>query len=284
MQPDSQFPLRMLNLLGDSIRAGLPAVADEQVALRALTADLSETFVQVCKVLAPGVILEIGAHEAEYARRMKAQLPAARVVAFEANPDVHRKYARDCLAGGVEYINRCVADQPGTLQFHVPINTVQNRPLNRMGSMLADLQVQGRKGSFAEFEVAAVTADGFLGRDSGTPNVIWVDVEGAIGAVLDGADATLRNCMAFYAEIESNERWQGQRLDRDVARQLAGYGLYPVLRDLQRTWQYNALFLSEAAIADPRVWALCQRYVRSTAEVAAAARPRTPLRAAAGAA
>jgi len=53
----------------------------------------------------------------------------------------------------------------------------------------------------------------------------------------------LRNCQAIYVELESSAKWKGQMLDADVVSCLAVHGLKPVLRDIQRHWQYNAIFM-----------------------------------------
>ena len=90
----------------------------------------------------------------------------------------------------------------------------------------------------------AVTLDGFLGDVSNLANAMWIDVEGALALVFDGAGRTLRNCQALYVEMESSARWEGQMIDTDVVSSLSAYGLKPVLRDIQKTClQYNAIFV-----------------------------------------
>ena len=229
-------------------------------ARRRITAKLVRCFHRLLGEMKPDTVLEIGAHQAEFSREIKERiLPGARVVAFEANPEVHARHKEMVQAAGVEFRHQCVADENRTYRFDIPVRDGRN--LSTMGSLLRDT---GEK-SFVTHEVEGVRLDDFLGDDEGT-NAMWVDVEGAIGSVLDGARNSLGRCLAFYAEVETTSRWKDQRLDVDVIRQLAEYGLVPVLRDVyRRTWQYNILFIRESELLNPRVENLCSSFVRSVA-------------------
>ena len=92
----------------------------------------------------------------------------------------------------------------------------------------------------------AITLDGFLGDAADSNNAMWIDVEGALAYVLNGAKRTLRNCQALYLEAESEPRWEGQMIDAEVISHLANYGLKPVVRDIQREWgQYNVVLMRQ---------------------------------------
>ena len=94
----------------------------------------------------------------------------------------------------------------------------------------------------------AITLDGFLGDAADSDNAMWIDVEGALANVLNGAKRTLRNCQALYLEAKSEPRWEGQMIDAEVISHLANYGLKPVVRDIQREWgQYNVVLMRQAS-------------------------------------
>lgn len=234
--------------------------------LNGINADLEVCVRNICKALAPELVLEIGAHRATFSRVMRIRLPEARVVAFEGNRDTFDRHQAENLAAGVEYLHLCVADAPGTVQFHVPRAKESGKVKHAMGSLLKDKVLAGRAAMELEVrEVPAVTLDGFLGEEADRTKVMWVDVEGAIGTVLGGAGRSLDSCLAFYAEVENVARWDGQMLDRELVELMGAHGLRPVLRDLQRTWQYNLLFLSDAALAVPGVRDLCEGYLDGVA-------------------
>ncbi len=207
---------------------------------------LADQFARLTAALEPEIVLEIGAHEADYAMSVKKSLPNARVVAFEAHPRVHYWHCDKVVATGVEYLPYCISAESGKTTLRVPMRPDPANPGEKvsMGSLLVDSNAR----EFTNYEVEAYRLDDFLGAETARRNVIWIDVEGAIGSVFDGADAALRSCVALYAEVETHPRWNGQITDVQVRERLTTYGLVPVLRDIQRflykkEWQYNVVYV-----------------------------------------
>jgi hypothetical protein len=94
------------------------------------------------------------------------------------------------------------------------------------------------------------------------PNAMWVDVEGAIGIVLQGASESLDHCQVLYAEIEQTARWQGQLLDIEVVQLLLTHGLVPLARDVQRRgWQYNCIFIRPSLLSEPKVLQIMREFI-----------------------
>ena len=92
--------------------------------------------------------------------------------------------------------------------------------------------------------------------------VAWIDVEGALGAVLPAGSATLGRAAAVYVEVEAEPIWDGQWLDRDVLDWFDGIGLVPLLRDRQRREQYNVLLVPGSAAGTPEVDEVVRRALR----------------------
>lgn len=228
---------------------------------RRISRCLEDAFFFLTKSVSPDLVIEIGAHRAEFSRRCKQHLPDSRVIAFEANPSVHGRFREEVGRDGVEYLNKAAAAAKGTVTFSVPLARADNREITTMGSLL----VGARAPDHRTYEVEAEPIDEFIGRDRERKNVMWIDVEGAIGSVLDGAGATLESCIAVYAELEpSGDRWPGQLIDVDVFRRLEAFRLFPILRDVQRKgWQYNALFIKDELFADERVARMIERYSKA---------------------
>lgn len=234
---------------------GLLAMEAQGAMLRALglgaagrqvTAALEHAFLSLVPRLDPGAVVEVGAHEAAFSQRMRRHLPAVPAIAFEANAEVHRRYAAGLAAAGVDYRNQAVSDRPGEVTFRVPRRRT-GEPLARMGSLLGP----GAGEATDEMRVPAVTLDS-LGLQRAA---LWIDVEGAVGQIIGGGAATLGSAVAVYVELEEERRWPGQMVAREALSAFARFGLVPVLRDQQRRWQYNAVLLREELVhrALPRV-------------------------------
>jgi len=249
----------MMRAQGALLEALVDGADDPAGRRKALTEGLSEIVTALACALRPELVLEIGANEATFSRRVKAELPESRVIAFEANPTFFPARSAVPLAAGVEYRQLCVGERPGLREFKVPV--FNSRPNRSMGSMLADL----KSSEFLCYEVEAVTLDGYLADSRGLHNVMWVDVEGAAGQVIEGAAATLRHCSLLYAELETTPRWAGQHTDGAIIDMLAGFGLAPLLRDVQRAgWQYNCLFIRAGLAATPAVELALQSFAGLT--------------------
>jgi FkbM family methyltransferase len=231
----------------DLLLAALDKQPDKAAAQRKAVGNrLANWFYQLTVSLQPDLVIEVGAHAADYSKASKQALPGSRVVAFEAHPEVHAKFAGEAAAAGVEFMPLCVADRDGMATFKVPMKATPTALKERRltGSLLTDVDAD----RVSQYEVRSVRLDDYLGNAARLSNTLWIDVEGAIGPVLDGADVTLKHCLALLVEVESSPRWMGQITDREVAGRLASYGLTPVLRDIQRNrggaeWQYNVAYI-----------------------------------------
>jgi FkbM family methyltransferase len=238
----------------------------EQEGTTYLTGLLEIAVTQCTLALQPSLVIEIGAHAAGFSRKIKREMEHARVIAFEANPDVHARHAALCAKSGVEYNNLCVSDKAGVLTLHVPLG--RHGAIMTMGSILAHETLE----TTVTHEVPAVTLDAFLAEDIGKPKAIWLDVEGAAGLVLDGAPQALESCVLLYAELETARNWGNQRIDAELVPLLARHGLVPVLRDTYRATQYNALFLNHEALSRAPIMEILCRVPRKLAMV-----PATPI-------
>jgi len=238
----------LLRAQSELLEASLNEIPDDASKQRkAITRCLDQTFFDLVNRLNPPVVLEIGAHEGNFSRKIKNSLPGSRVVAFEAHPLVYARYAAAMKQAGVEYLQFCVAERAGDMVLRAPKKS-DGREGRGMGSLLR----YSKAAESAEYPVRAITLDGFLGDAAGLANVMWIDVEGALARVFAGAECTLRNCQAVYLEMEAVARWEGQIIDADVVSHLAHYGLEPTLRDIQRQrWQYNAIFVRQAVFPLP---------------------------------
>lgn len=239
----ADVPLGDLTAQVRPLRACLPA--DEKEALRRrrlITLAMAAGFERLVARLRPDVVLEIGAHDGSFSRRMKSALPHSEVIAVEANPEVHSKHKPHLEQAGVVYMQKCVSASTGVVELRVPLK--KGKAANTMGSILPDLRAKSVRTHIVE----AIPLDSLLEGRAGATNAIWLDVEGAIGEVLKGGTDVFAGCQALYCELEAEQRWTGQALDEQIIAQLSAFDLRPMIRDIQRDWQYNAVFVKSGLI------------------------------------
>ena len=213
---------------------------------------LIEFFQILCRKIEPTIVLEIGAHEATFSRWAAESFPSARVMAFEANPYVHERYAAELAGSRVDYRNLAVGAVTGDVQLNLPTAVAgRKRELaSRMASLSAHTQSEGN----VQVTVPSTRLEDQLTLAPSDKGVAWIDVEGANEVVLHGSDALLHRVQAIFIEVEKRITWEGQWLDTDVNGFLRARGLVPVARDIfvkSRAHQYNVVFV-RASLAQRR--------------------------------
>ncbi|HSV37884.1 MAG TPA: FkbM family methyltransferase [Nocardioidaceae bacterium] len=215
---------------------------------KAVSRRVVSCFRDLCDIVQPTLVLELGAHEAGFSRWAKGKFPDARCLAFEANPHVYEMYRDRVEKDGVDYQHLAVAAENGTVTLNIPTEHrgKQRTLTNRMGS----LAVHSRSSGSETVDVKSVRVDDFVSVGPDDRIVAWIDVEGASDQVLAGASKVLAATSAVFIEVERKAMWEGQWLDLDVARYFEGLGKVPVIRDIERPHQYNVVFLDEQTAAD----------------------------------
>lgn len=200
----------------------------------------------LCGEVGPAVVLEIGAHEASFSRWAREAFPQARVLAFEANPHVHAKYAEELTHAGVDYRNQAVGPVTGEIELNLPLE-IAGDPRS-LDSHMASIAIHRDLGESVTVTVPSVRLDDHLRLAEDERAVAWIDVEGANEAVLSSGPEVLDHVDALHIEVERRAMWEGQWLDTDVARHLADHNLVPVARDLQKPRQYNVIYVRSSLV------------------------------------
>jgi FkbM family methyltransferase len=217
-------------------------------------------FHEVCRLVQPDLVLELGAHEAKFSRWAKREFPDAQCLALEANPYVYRRFVERLGKRGVDYRNLAATSASGPVEMIIPTRIWDSTKGlgNKMGSLVTHRGDVGHE----TVQVDGVRVDELVDVSTSGPLVSWVDVEGASEAVLEGSRDVMAAAAAVYIEVESDEVWPGQWLDLDVARYFLSLGMVPAMRDVQRPQQYNVVFLSPALAARPEVAELAAGVMR----------------------
>lgn len=226
---------------------------------------VSEFFLHMQSLLPVTTVLEIGAHEAAFSRAVKKVCPEKTVRAFEANPHVYAHFLleRELRALGVDYRYGAIGAQNGSTRFHI-YETIDGREEpcdSRRQSTLR--RIAGEKDRCHGVWVPLSRLDTLCATDPEESRyALWIDAEGSGGQVLEGAEGILAKTLAVYMELESQPKFEGQELDRDIMRRLLERDFIPVLRDFQFHHQYNAVFVKKDCL--PLVEREWHRYFQST--------------------
>lgn len=233
---------------------------------RALSREQVENlFFRMLEILPVTTTLELGAHEATFSRTVKEKFPQREARAYEANPQV---YAHFFLEGavernGVKYIHTAVGANNGSIPFYLYDQLegkAESRDSRRQSLLLRE---KAQDAHFTTVQVPQARLDTLCANDdASTLYALWIDVEGASGLVLDGAQATLNKTLLLYIELESVPQFADQSLDRDILARLLENDFLPVARDFQFRHQYNALFVKKEYL--PQVEHIWHRFLQES--------------------
>lgn len=213
-----------------------------------------DLYQKLCVGLRPDWIFEIGAHEALFSRQMSQLLPEAQILAFEANPFVYERF-KGQVPKSVAYLNQAVGADTSPKTLFIPrtipkrdgeISLLRANPISSLKNRVAEGV------SYEQVECECTTVDSLLGKANRSSTVaLWIDVEGAAGDVLLGANQSLSSAVvALFVEVETESAWSGQWLAEDVQEYLESRGFVSLARDCETTWQYNEIFIRRELISD----------------------------------
>lgn len=218
--------------------------------------ELVELFFALVRAIEPATFVEAGAKDAGASMRAaRAGIP--NVLAFEANPYTHRRFAEAARAVGVEYEQLALTDEREPVTMFVRLRDDGSAIADGQASMLV------RPGHAPGYERVVVEGVRLDDRIAGRPGpiAIWVDVEGASSWVLRGAPTTLDRCGVLMIEVEERVSWAGQEwLHVDVIEHLLAHGLVPVARDRQSRFQFNVVFVRHEQLGEPSVAAAIEAW------------------------
>ena len=171
-------------------------------------------------------LLDIGANEGQFGKRIRAAGYRGRIISFEPLPEAHAKLAAVAAADG----NWRVADRaalgaaPGATTINIAANSVSSSLLPMLDRHVAAAPGSHYVGA-APVEVARL--DDIIARyvaaDAG-PLALKMDTQGFEGEVLKGAEATLARVALVYFEASLTVLYDGAPSFTDLARFLEARG------------------------------------------------------------
>ena len=185
-------------------------------------------FTALLKRLACDLVLDIGSRDGRQALLFREVLPAAPVVAFEANPyNFRRMSAQPALRErGIAMMPLAVSHEDGQAIFHISQADYDapESEANNLGT--SSLLVHPEVKTLADITVETVRLETFLQRPEYVDCrriALWIDVEGAEYLVLEGLGAAVSRVCLIHVETARQAVRQGQKARAEVSKLLAGW-------------------------------------------------------------
>jgi FkbM family methyltransferase len=217
---------------------------------RVVQLDSEVLFLLLVRFFRVDIVCDVGSHDAFNARRFRRVLPSARIIAFEANPELAQAMIVDRrrAADKIEVHHCAVHNQVGQIRFNV--EKVLDGPLEawRRRASSTRLRVSGSAG-VSQTRVPTTRLDAFFDGDryQGGTIALWIDVEGAAYEVLEGTARVRDRVCVVHVEVETEAFWQGQKLKRDVVRLMEDLGYVGIACDgIGR--QHNMVFIDRSTL------------------------------------
>jgi FkbM family methyltransferase len=179
---------------------------------------MRDAFDGFIKATLPDILCDIGSCNGDEAVRFKRLSPRSRVYAFEANKQNVEQFinTREDL-GGVTVENAAVSDMDGEIAFNI-LEAEESPSDWRRGSGSIYVRSVDDYCPSVPVTVQSLRLDTYFDDDLGANRtfVLWIDVEGAVDRVLNGAKRVLSQTLLIRAEVERFQYWQNQKLAEEV--------------------------------------------------------------------
>jgi FkbM family methyltransferase len=251
-----RLALRMydLNLFGTAQHYDLRERAERSRS----ASDLARFFFRVVRACQPSLFIDAGAKDAGSSRRARRYLQTARIVAFEANPYTYKRFSSISKPEHrVEYVHLALSDNDGLVTFNVRKSAEGTPIADGRGSLL---RRRDEEHGHEEVTVPAATLDKFFSDFPFDSCALWIDVEGACGAVLRGGNNVLGKASVALVEVEDREFWEQSWKMPDVASFLYDRGMVAIARDFQSRYQYNVVFVRDSLLHNDEFRFLLTQY------------------------
>jgi FkbM family methyltransferase len=218
--------------------------------------NLIDLFVRLQRRLRPQLTFEIGAFNAEVSLEMRRH--EIRAIAFEANPFNFNHFSRSepLNSSGVEYIHKAISKQTGHAIFNIQraVAGTPVEPIRGNNSILMRAE-DGVDYEYEPVSVPCITLDEFRkghGLQMQTFSA-WIDVEGAVGDVLLGAQGSFGYCLSIMVEVEQHKIWNEQWMAWEVMDFLMAVGFLPIARDFEFAQQFIVIFIKRELLENSGV-------------------------------
>jgi FkbM family methyltransferase len=169
-------------------------------------------------------VLDVGANEGQYARRLRADGYLGELVSFEPGLEAYSKLAQTASADPAWHtVRMALADRPGSATLNVSANSYSSSLLPISGVHTA----AAPDAAYVETEIVETTTLDALELPP-MPTYLKIDVQGYEPQVLRGGDRLLPHVIAVELEMSLVPLYEGQDLAPEVCAMLRDRGFVPV--------------------------------------------------------
>jgi len=196
------------------------------------------------KKYSPDIVCDIGSRDGRESLKFRSILPAAKIIAFEANPFNYTAMSNDerLSVNSIDVVNRAVSDEDGAIDFY----KIDTDEAWKSGASSIFARSDGSENK--KIQVAVVRLDEYFSAElKSKPAAMWIDVEGAAFQVINGASDVMKNTMFAHVEVETDYIWDGQKLKNDVDELLRRNGFIEIVRpwNSSRKKQFDVLYMKK---------------------------------------
>lgn len=213
-------------------------------------------------------IFECGSRDALDGISLLKSIEAHELHCFECNPDAialcRKNIANSGQSDRIKLVSKALSDKTGSCTFYAidPCQTITPHEDGNIGaSSLLTANGKFKKEKYVQkaITVEATTLDDYCST-AGIPCLLWMDLQGAEGMVLDGGKQTLPLVKAIFIEVAFRRAYTGQTLFHEVHKRLqkhftmtyldlGRWPRWPALYSLIRfgPWNGNALYINKNA-------------------------------------
>jgi FkbM family methyltransferase len=182
-------------------------------------------FSSILKAQRADCVCDIGSRDGDQSLLFRHLLPQAAVLAFEANPINFEVMKRDSrlIEERIEIFPCAISNQRGTAQFHVADVDYSDPKANRGTSSLL-VSPSGKAKDTVTVDTYRI--DDFLRKHCPASQRVglWIDVEGAEHAVLEGMTGIKDRIVAVHVETANEAIRIGQKPLRDLIQLMSKHG------------------------------------------------------------
>jgi len=234
---------------------------DQRTRTDLLMRSVFDRFIATCQ---PDIICDIGSYNADEVVRFRKLSPRSACFAFEANElNVEQFMKPRPDLGNIVIEHMAVSDRSGETTFNLleaesregDWRRAAGSLLERSQTVPAELDLGLGLGSLSAraVTVRCTKLDDYFRSEIavGKTFILWIDVEGALFNIIQGAQATLQRTILLRAEVERYQFWKDQKLAADNVAALKKAGLI-LLADNFTEGSYpqsDALFINENWLA-----------------------------------
>lgn len=187
------------------------------------------------------VVLDVGAMDCKEAREFNQMWPNAKIYSFEPNPE-SIPICKNRIIGvkNIELIEKAVSNCSGRVKFY-PTDMTRSSDKNIGISSLLKLKTNIPHLPFKmptnawiqkEVEVDCITLDEFCNERNLSPDILWMDVQGAELLALQGFKENIRSVRLIMTEAGVNPYYEGHTLLPDINEFLVNSGFEIICNDI----------------------------------------------------